>query len=378
MIALIDMDNYFASVEIARNPFLIGKPVAVIGLGKKTVVTSANYLAKVFGVKIGTTPQEAIKLCPGIVLVKADFGEYEKTSLRIYEIINKYFPIIKEASVDEFYVDCLAVENYVERLRDVKNDIREEIGITCSIGVGPNPLIAKMSSEVEKPDGFVVVDNVEDFLKTRSVSDIPGIGKVGKEMLSKIVENAYELTQLCDTELLRYGGNSLLALARGVNAKSYNRKLFFSTEPPKSIGHSITLDKPVKSFSELLEIVDYLFYCAYVRMIRGELKTKGLSLYLKDFLGNSLSISKSLSIHSDDYYLLEKVLKDLLKKLYNGNKIAKIGVSLINLKKLDFDQIGLFWENERMKKIAQISDVKPGSFWTLGNYKMLEKKAIEK
>ncbi len=378
MIALIDMDNYFASVEIARNPFLISKPVAVIGLGKKTVVTSANYLAKMFGVKIGTTPQEAIKLCPNIVLVKADFGEYERTSLRIYEIINKYFPIIKEASVDEFYVDCLAIENYIERLKDVKNDIREEIGITCSIGVGPNPLIAKMASEVEKPDGFVVVNDVEEFLKTRSVSDIPGIGKVGKEMLSKIVENAYEFSQLSDSALLRYGGNSLLALSRGLTTNSYNRKVFFSIEPPKSIGHSITLDKPVKSFNELFDILEYLFYCAYIRMVRGELKTKGLSLYLKDFLGNSLSISKSLSIHNDDYYLLQKVLKELLKKLYSGNKIVKIGVSLINLKKLDFDQIGLFWENEKMKKIAQISDVKPASFWTLGNYKILEKNAIEK
>jgi len=185
LVALLDMDSYFASIECAKNPALRNRPIAVIGIGEKTVITSANYLARSYGIKTGMNIKEAKKLCPKIIFLKADFPYYELTTLKIAQIIEKYFPVYKEASIDEFYIALDNVDSPIKRLGMLKDEIYESYSLKCTIGVGCNPYIAKLLAR-SQTDGFLVVDDVDSFSKGVDISKVLGIGKSTKHVLDEL------------------------------------------------------------------------------------------------------------------------------------------------------------------------------------------------
>jgi len=189
-VALLDMDAYFASIEEAKNPSLRGKPFAVIGNGERPIVISANYVAKSFGVKTGMGITQARELCPKMIFVKADFSQYEFTTLKIIQLVEKYFPVYKEASIDEVYIAVDSVGDVLsyglERLKELKEEIKEKLNLTCTIGVGRNPIIAKSACEVAKPDGFFVVEDFEGFAKDLPIKNVVGIGKESAKILEEL------------------------------------------------------------------------------------------------------------------------------------------------------------------------------------------------
>lgn len=366
-VALIDMDSYFASIECAKNPTLLTKPIAVIGLSEKTAITSVNYVAKSYGVKVGMSLKEAKKICPKIIFVKADFPYYEFTTLKVVSLIEKYFPIWKEASIDEFYIPLDCVRNPLERLKDLKNEIYERLHLKCTIGIGPNPIIGKSACEFAKPDGFFEVNDIISFSKQVSISIVPGIGKRNFELLSNFgIESLWDFLNKHnlprDFDYLKY--NIL---------KDYTEPEFFKFTPPKSIGHNFTLDKSIESLDELLEIGKYLLFSLYSKLLRFKMGAKSLAVYLKDISG-SFSVSKSLGIYSNDFILFSNVTEELFKIIYTNRKINKIGLSLGNLKIIDGFQNSLFWNNEiaRLEKISELYE-KLGSI-TLGGFFILKQK----
>jgi len=366
LVALLDMDSYFASIECAKNPALRSRPIAVIGIGEKTVITSANYLARSYGIKTGMNIEEAKRLCNKIIFLKADFPYYELTTLKIAQIIEKYFPVYKEASIDEFYIALDNVDFPIKRLGMLKDEIYEKLSLKCTIGVGCNPYIAKTACEVSKPDGFLVVDDVDSFSKGVDISKVLGIGKSTKHVLDELgIQTLWEFLHSKDCGMLDTLKMSIL--------KTYTESEFFRVELPKSMGHILTLDTSIRSLDEIIEIGKYLLFGLYAKLVRFKMGTKSISVYLKLSNGSFFSTSKSIGNFSNDYVLISKVIEQMYGKLYTSGSVVKIGISLQQLKYLGGFQCSLFWEDElrKFEKIAQLDNVHLGGFYTLKNKKVV-------
>src|SRR4030067_1607740 len=185
----IDMDAFFISVEQRDNPALLGKPAAVCGSLSRSVVTSATYEARPYGIRAGMSTQEAKRRCPQLILVAGNHSKYTETSARIFTILKKYTPMVEVASIDEAYLDItqslLLFQTPLHITQSIKDQIRESEQLTCSIGVAPNKLIAKLGSGLKKPNGLVVIqkEDVEEILKDLPVSKLYGIGPKLNEAL---------------------------------------------------------------------------------------------------------------------------------------------------------------------------------------------------
>jgi DNA polymerase IV len=178
----LDMNAFFASVEQQANPGLRGKPIAVIGSNGRTVITTASYEARKFGVKTGMAIWEARRQCPQIILVVGDNCKYTYTSSRIFKMMLDYTPLVEVFSIDEAFLDVthsLKIFGSPERIAYLlKARIKQSFGLTCSIGIGPNKLLAKLASDMKKPDGLTIIrpDEVLQVIDPLPIKDLCGIG----------------------------------------------------------------------------------------------------------------------------------------------------------------------------------------------------------
>gem|GEM_PF-432723 len=360
VVALLDMDAFFAMIECRRNTFLLDKPVAIIGWGKRTAVSSVNYLAKKCGVKVGMAPQMARKICPNIVLVKADFAEYESISMGIENIIDREFPRYIRYSIDEFFID-LNIPHSFEKLHRVKADIRRRYGLTCSIGVAANPVLSKIACEMSKPDGFLIVqkDQISTFLEKLEVSVIPGIGVKTQSYLQKM--SIYSVKELVEFVRKGFGCRTLNELVDSLFAEDFDRKEFFKKKPPKSFGHMKTLDVNVSDLVTLKEIGFYLLYRSFLRMVREGYSAKTISLILKYAKSGNISCSKTLKDWCSDFTKLSKVVEMLLEGMFNGEPVRMLGVSLSNLKLCASNQLELFSNPEKFLKAVSVKNLEISS-----------------
>src|SRR4030042_6826809 len=186
----IDMDAFFISVEQRDDPSLRGKPAAVCGSLSRSVVTSATYEARPYGIRAGMSTQEAKRRCPQLILVPGNHSKYTETSARIFAILKKITPMVEIASIDEAYLDVtqslLLFRSPLHIAQSIKDQIRGSEQLTCSIGVAPNKLLAKLGSGLKKPDGLVVIrkEEVEETLRDLPVSKLYGIGPKLTETLN--------------------------------------------------------------------------------------------------------------------------------------------------------------------------------------------------
>ncbi|NVN90547.1 MAG: DNA polymerase IV, partial [Desulfuromonadales bacterium] len=179
----IDQNAFFASVEQQANPELRGKPIAVVGGHGRTVITTSSYEARARGVKTGMAVWEAKRACPELLIVVGDNRKYQHTSSKIVEIFRDYTPEVEVFSIDEAWLDVtssLSLFESPERIAHlIKARIRHAFGITCSIGIAPNKLLAKLASDMQKPDGLVVIkaEGVARVLERMPIKELCGIGK---------------------------------------------------------------------------------------------------------------------------------------------------------------------------------------------------------
>src|SRR3989440_2154276 len=150
----VDMDAFYVSVELQSRPELHGRPVVVAGTGPRAVVTTASYEARKFGVFSATPAERARRLCPDAVFLPPDFELYRARSRDVFAVLNEHVERVEGASLDEAYLDLSGIERPKAAARRVKNTVKERTGLTCSIGIGPSKLVAKVASDAEKPDGF--------------------------------------------------------------------------------------------------------------------------------------------------------------------------------------------------------------------------------
>jgi DNA polymerase-4 len=260
----IDLDSFFASVEIKKKPEIKGLPVVVGADGdptKRGVVSAASYEARKFGIKAAMPLRQAKKLCPGAVFLPVDFAAYEEVSENFMAILRDYSPLVESFGLDEAFIEVLAdpgADPYKHALAlssEMKARVKRELGLTASVGVGPNKLLAKMCSEVTKPDGYFVLEEkeVEKFLRDLPVRKLWGVGAKTENRLKELgINTVGELARTPVTHIVRnFGptiGRSLHEHARGVDDSPVVP--FYE---PESMGREVTFEEDAADFHILRE-----------------------------------------------------------------------------------------------------------------------------
>src|SRR5918996_82614 len=188
----VDMDAFYASVEMLKDPSLAGQPVIVGGSGTRGVVMSASYEARRYGIHSAMPSARARRLCPEAVFVPPDFSSYQAYATRLREVLLSFTPMVEPLSLDEAFLDVSGATRLfgapAEIAGAVRARVREELSLTCSVGVAPNKFLAKMASAAAKPDGVVAVatDGVLDFLHPLPVRALWGVGERTHEILERL------------------------------------------------------------------------------------------------------------------------------------------------------------------------------------------------
>ena len=251
------MDAFYASVEELDRPELVGKPVIVAGDPKsRGVVSAANYVARTFGVHSAMPSATAHRLCPHGVFLPGRMDRYVDVSHEIHEIFYRYTPLVEPLSLDEAFLDVSGSTGLfgpAEQIgRRIKAEIRDELHLTASVGVAPNKFLAKIASDLEKPDGFVLVDenNVQAFLDPLPVSRIWGVGRVSNQALERLGIRTVAQLRAASPHLLRdkFGsmGEQLWQLAHGIDDRSV-----VPDHEAKSISHETTFATDIAGMETL-------------------------------------------------------------------------------------------------------------------------------
>ena len=257
MILHVDMDAFYASVEEREQPELRGRPVIVGGTPEgRGVVAAANYEARKFGVHSAMSTARALDLCPKAVVLSPRMSFYADVSRQIREIFHRYTPVVEPLSLDEAFLDATASTQLfgsVETIgRSIKNDIRSELNLVASVGVAPNKFLAKLASDLDKPDGFTVIDEdqIQQTLAPLSVTRIWGVGKATKQKFDAIsVQTIGQLQALPIDELEKsFGknGRHFWNLARGID-----NRIVVADREAKSISHETTFHSDIRDMDIL-------------------------------------------------------------------------------------------------------------------------------
>lgn len=340
-ILLMDMNSFFASVEQAVNPALRGKPVAVCGEGR-TIVTAASYEAKAFGVKTGMAPYEAKRLCPGLITVVGDMHKYIGSSLNIQEILLRFTDRVEPFSIDECFVDatplCRGGRTAKDIAVEIKKVVKDELNLLCSIGIGPNKVVAKLASKMQKPDGLVEIPKaaIPEVFKGVTVEKLQGVG-VGRKISEKLkalgINTAKELGEANRDFLMFHFGILGWHLQRiGLGEDSSEVKQYSQCEREKSFGHSHTLPKDTFDIQAIRSYLLMLSEKVGSRLRRAGMSGRTVHFYVRygDFTGfgrqKSLQhyIAGGREIFSTAFEILEESFP--LKK-----PVRLLGVSISNL-----------------------------------------------
>jgi DNA polymerase-4 len=364
-ILLADMNSFFASVHQALDPGLRGKPVAITGDPEQRhgIVLSASYEAKDSGVKTGMVLREARRLCPHCIFIKSQHQLYINFSNRIIGIMRDYTPLVEPFSIDEAFLDVTGSQKLfgppIDIARQLKQRIRQDVGLTCSVGVAPNKLLAKMASDLHKPDGLTVIDrqDVATVLWPLPVRELFGVGPRYEQHLRRL--NIFTIGDLAryPVKVLkgRFGaiGEDMWLSANGVDdspvdADNMNRA--------KSIGHQFTLPSDCKGESlksVILELADLVAY----RVRNGGYVGRTVVLCLKDPGFKWMSRTQMLPEFTDLAADIARTALNLLSEHWNPNwPVRMVGVSLANLVKRHIEQMDLFGEKERQRKVELACD----------------------
>src|SRR6476646_1136857 len=210
----IDMDAFYASVEQRDNPEYQGKPIAVGGSPERRgVVATASYEARKFGVRSAMSSKKALQLCPDIVFVRPRFAIYKKVSEQVREIFHRYTDLIEPLSLDEAYLDVTEdkqnIGSAIEIAKQIKQAVKNELKLTASAGISINKFVAKIASNMNKPDGltFIGPSSIESFIEHLAVEKFYGVGKVTAEKMKKMnLHTGADLKKLSEHELIQHFG----------------------------------------------------------------------------------------------------------------------------------------------------------------------------
>ena len=347
----IDLNAFFASAELVRHPEYKGKPLVVSNNSKRSVITTASYEARRFGVHSAMPLFKAQELCKKLIIVAPDMEYYRDLSNRFFEIITSYSNLLEIASIDECYVDVTDILNdYKDILflaKDIQMAVYKAIRIDCSIGISYNKFLAKMASDMEKPKGITIItkSNFKTILWSLSIDKMLGIGK-------KTAPKLKDLNIFTIGDLAKYSNYDKIKSVLGKNAivfyyKAHGvdiSKMKIEQGRLKSISSSTTLLNNTNDENQLKDLIKQLVLKVSKRAKSKELLSKNISINFKNTKFESIVRSVTIDKYTDEYEIILSNALILLEKYYDGKPIRLIGVSLnqtINKKDLK-EQLSLF------------------------------------
>ncbi len=368
VIILIDMDAFFAQIEQRHNPSLRGKPILVVGgPGRHAVVTTASYEAKRLGVKSAMALHQALQICPQALVVMGNPDKYLDYCFRLLNIYKEFTDKVEPYSVDEAFLDITHVQKLfgtpTQIATKIKARVKQELDLTCSIGIGPSKLIAKMAAEWHKPDGLTVVDrkDVPQIIWPMPVEELIGVGSKMKLHLNNLGIKTIEDLAKYPAYLLKakFGkyGEILHQFAWGIDESEVDPKSF---DEIKSVGHSYTMPKDI---TDLDLIKWYLYWLAskVARRLEKEglaARTIHLSVRSADF--NDFGVQTTIPEPTNYPQKIARIAYELFLKNYRGKSIRLLGVSASNLTPQHQYQLELFTDKPKMagvlNSIAQIKN----------------------
>jgi nucleotidyltransferase/DNA polymerase involved in DNA repair len=363
----LDMDAFFAAVEQRDHPEYRGQPV-VVGADPKGgrgrgVVATASYEARKYGIHSAMPISKAYRLCPHAIYVRGSYQRYGEASRQVMAILQDFTPVIEKLSIDEAFLDVTGSLHLFGRAEDVahkiKSRIRRELQLTASVGIAPNKFLAKIASDLQKPDGLVVVKEGEEksFLAPLPIGKLWGVGKKTEVLLKNMgITTIGEIAKLPQTELgrkLGKWGYGLWLLANGIDERPV-----VTWSPQKSISQEITFDEDTDD-PELLERTLFQLADELARLMRkSQLKgrTITLKIRLEDF--STFTRSRSFSDFIDSTEIIRGVAIELFRNFDRKNqKVRLVGVGVSQLSSIYGEQLGLFEQEKPInQKLSNLLD----------------------
>ncbi|MBE6104763.1 DNA polymerase IV [Anaerovibrio lipolyticus] len=357
----VDMDAFFASVEQLDHEEYRGKPLIVGGLGGRGVVSTCSYEARKFGVHSAMPTAKAMKLCPQGIFIRGNYPRYSEVSRQIFDIFEHYSPLIEPLSIDEAFLDISGMEHLMDNpfqyAKKLKQEVKEKTGIVASVGIAPNKFLAKIASDLDKPDGLVVVDKgkVQEFLDPLPVRRIWGVGAKTAMVLERLqIRTIADLRKMTYDVLHKTFGaktaSHLFMLAQGKDERPVAPR-----GRAKSIGNEVTFGEDLQNAEDALQVLLELSVKVGWRLRKAGFKAKTIQLKLRTRDFTTYTRQKQLfepSNYDNDIYT---AIQDLFTVLNITHSIRLLGVSASGFDEME--SLSLFHDKKKDKLYQTIDDI---------------------
>lgn len=346
----IDMDAFFASIEQRDNAEYRGKPLAVGYSGARGVVAAASYEARQYGVRSAMASKTALRKCPQLIFVMPRFDVYKSVSRQIMEIFHEYTDLVEPLSLDEAFLDV--TENHKQMTsatqiaQEIKQKVRDTVGLTASAGVSFNKFLAKIASDYKKPNGLFVVrpDIAEQFVESLTIEQFYGVGKVTAERMHQLgIRTGADLKKWTEQGLVSNFGKA--GHIYYLNARAIDDRPVEWKRIRKSVSSETTFEKDIDSYEELLPILDTLTREVIEYIGKKNFKGRTVSLKIKYADFKIISRSKTFPVSIPDYETLYKAGSELLAAVDLSPKVRLIGIGIKNID----EEVG--WTNDTQLSI---------------------------
>jgi DNA polymerase IV (DinB-like DNA polymerase) len=341
IVGLLDLDYFYAQAEILRNPSIKGKPVVIVmpSLRENSgAIATCNYEARALKIKSGMPLSLAKKLASSdTVFINADKPYYEEISQKVFEIVDFFCEKVEQVSIDEAYFDLTnpsGFEKAEEICKKMKQRIRSELGLTCSIGVGENKLIAKMACSVKKPDGLflVLLGETINFVSKQKVSSLFGVGPKTEEEFTKhgivIVSDIKKFSKL---DLISWfgeaNGTKFFEYASGIDLRPIE-----PNREKQQLSRMMTIKQDSRDYDIIVQNVDFLLGLLYKEILELKKKFKTVSLIVVTDKMETVTKSRTKTVPIEDFSDLEEISHDLLREYLNEalSSVRRVGVRVSN------------------------------------------------
>ena len=378
----IDLNAFFANAEILLNTDLKGKPIAVAGKSKRSVISTCSYEARAYGVHSAEPLNEALSLCPKLIVCEPHFSWYSELSNQFMNIIKSYTSEIEQASIDECYADMTdVIVNYQKPLDlafEIQRRILKEVKLPCSIGIGPNMFLAKMASDYKKPMGITVfrIREVEEKLWPLPIGDMRGVGnKTVPYLLDLGINTIGDLANYKDIEALRpiFGKNTENMIDK---AHGHDDRKIVKEYDSKSMGISETLEDDISDYDELRGLIRSLSRRLSNRLKEDHKYGYSLSIRMRysDFRNNNRSITLEKPIYKSDDIFVQAIA--LFDESWTEEPVRLLGISLSDFKEInESEQISIF---DKVDNDMNINSLLKELNHTIGKNKLILASEIKK
>jgi DNA polymerase-4 len=358
----VDLDAFYAGVEVLKDPSLKGKPVIVGGTGSRGVVASASYEARTYGVHSAMPAVRARRLCPDGVFVSSDFEAYRTHSNRFREVLLSYTPLVEPVALDEAFLDVGGATRLFgeppEIGRRIREDVEREVGVTCSVGVAATKFVAKLASDLCKPDGllYVPAGGTLAFLEPLPVGRLWGVGEKTRDLLGRLaIRTVGDLSRTPGTVLERLIGEAsarhLVELSHGVDDREV-----IPYEAPKSVGHEETFDRDLDDEDEILRELLHLSGRVAARLREDGYRARTVTLKARLANFTTLTRARTLKDPTELGTDLYRVVAELYRALPGDRRrIRLLGVQASGLVSAGAEQLALLHE-ERWGDVERTLD----------------------